>query len=375
MKRKIVLFVDNLGSGGAQRQVVNIAILFKNSGYDVRVLVYQDIPFYKPLLEKEGVEVDCVQSNSNISRIIRVRHYLIKSGADAVIAFMETPCFIACLSKIGQKWKLITTERSAKLSTFLSRRNRFFNIFERFADAKVGNSENAMGMWRKYYPQYSDKYSVIYNQITIPAEYVDKHKKYLSSGKLQIIVAASYQELKNPIRVIEALKLLPIENRERLLINWYGKSEVTYGNTEIYDKAKELIEKYNLSNCIHLHEETDEIYRLMSESDVVGLFSTVEGLPNTICEAMTIGRPIIMSRVSDYSTLVSDNGVLCNPKNVNSIKNALEQLLSFSADDLEAMGKSSREHAKALFSEKKITKKWLDVIKLEEKEYKHQIEG
>lgn len=368
MKRKIILFVDNLGSGGAQRQVVNIAILFKSSGYDVRVLVYQDIPFYKPLLEKEGIEVDCVQSDSNISRIVRVRHYLIKSGADAVIAFMETPCFIACLSKIGQKkWKLITTERSAKLSTFLSRRNRFFNIFERFSDAKVGNSENAMGMWRKYYPQYSNKYLVIYNKITIPAEYVDKHKVYLSSGKLQIIVAASYQELKNPIRVIEALKLLSKDNRGRLLINWYGRSEITFGNTEIYDKAKELIEKYNLTNCIRLHEETDEIYRLMSESDVVGLFSTVEGLPNTICEAMTIGRPIIMSRVSDYSILVSDNGVLCDPENVNSIKNALEQMLSFSADELKTMGKLSREHAKALFSEEEITKKWLDVIKLEEK--------
>lgn len=364
MRRKIILFVDNLGPGGAQRQVVNIAILFKSSGYDVRVLVYQDIPFYKALLEKEGIEVDSVKSDSNISRIVRVRHYLIKSGADVVIAFMETPCFIACLSKIGQKkWKLITTERSAKLSTFLSRRNRFFNIFERFSDAKVGNSENAMGMWRKYYPQYSNKYLVIYNKITIPAEYVDKHKVYLSSGKLQIIVAASYQELKNPIRVIEALKLLSKDNRERLLINWYGRSEITFGNTEIYDKAKELIEKYNLTNCIRLHEETDEIYRLMCESDVVGLFSTVEGLPNTICEAMTIGRPIIMSRVSDYSILVSDNGVLCDPENVNSIKNALEQMLSFSADDLKTMGKLSREHAKALFSEEEITKKWLDVIK------------
>ena len=368
MNRKIVLFIDNLGSGGAQRQVVNIATLFKRSGYNVRVLVYQDIPFFKSLLEKEDIGVDLVESGSNVTRIIRVRRYLVRCGADAVIAFMETPCFIACLSKIGhKKWKLITTERSAKLSTFLSRRNRLFNLFERFSDAKVGNSENAIGLWRKYYPQYSDKYSVIYNQVSVPAEFVDKRKKYLSSGKLQIIVAASYQELKNPIRVIEAVNLLAKETRERLQINWYGRAEVTFGNTEVYDKAKELIEKYNLSNCICLHEETDEIYRLMSESDAVGLFSTVEGLPNSICEAMTIGRPIIMSRVSDYSILVSDNGVLCDPENVESIKDALEQMLSFSADDLKIMGKLSREHAKALFSEEEITKKWLDVIKLEEK--------
>ena len=361
---KIVLFIDNLGSGGAQRQVVNIAILFKHSGYKVRVLVYQDIPFYKPMLEKEGISVDLVESRSNISRIIVVRRYLIKSGADAVIAFMETPCFIACLSKISSvKWKLITTERSAKLSTFLSKRNRFYNVFERFSDVKVGNSENAMNMWRKYYPQYSDKYTVIYNQVSVPEEFIDDHKEYLSSGKLQIIVAASYQEIKNPIRVIEAVNLLSNENKEKLHINWYGRKEVTLGNTEIYDRSKRLIDKYNLSNYICLHEETDEIYRLMSQSDVVGLFSTVEGLPNTICEAMTIGRPIIMSRVSDYRILVSGNGVLCDPEDTKSIKDALEMMLSYSADKLKRMGKLSRECSKTLFSKEEISRKWLDIIK------------
>lgn len=364
MNGKIVLFIDNLGSGGAQRQVVNVATLFKHSGYNVRVLVYQDIPFYKPMLEKEGINVDLVEARSKISRIIKARHYLIKSGANVVIAFMETPCFIACLSKIGhKKWKLITTERSAKLSTFLSRRNRFYNVFERFSDAKVGNSENAMNMWRKYYPQYSDKYSVIYNQVAVPAEFIDVHKEYLSSGKLQIIVAASYQEIKNPIRVIEAVNLLSKENKEKLYINWYGRKEVTLGNKEIYDKSKRLIDEYNISNCICLHDETDEIYSLMSQSDVVGLFSTVEGLPNTICEAMTIGRPIIMSRVSDFSTLVSGNGILCDPEDIKSIKGALEEMLSFSADELKIMGKRSRERSETLFAKEKIRKKWLDIIR------------
>ena len=45
--KKVILFTDNLGSGGAQRQVANVAVLLKKAGYDVSVLVYQDVPFYK----------------------------------------------------------------------------------------------------------------------------------------------------------------------------------------------------------------------------------------------------------------------------------------------------------------------------------------
>ena len=361
--KKVLLFIDNLGSGGAQRQVANIAVLLNKAGYDVSVLVYQDFPFYKHLLDGNGIPVVLVESKSNISRMLNVRKYLNKSGADVVVAFLETPCFIACFSKMGhKKWKLITNESSAKLSTFTSRRNKFFNLFERFADAKVGNSWNAIRMWQKYYPQYNDKYSVIYNPILLSDKFCDSGYEYAKDGKVKIAVAASYQGLKNPLRVIKAVSMLSDEQKEKLEINWYGKAEVTTGNTEVYDNAKILIKKHRLEECVYLHEETNEIYRIMSESDAVGLFSTVEGLPNTICEAMTIGRPIVMSKVSDYDVLVSDNGYLCDPESVESIKEALVKLIETPKEELERMGEASRKKAKELFSPEAIINQWIDII-------------
>lgn len=361
--KKVIFFIDNLCSGGAQRQVVNVAALLKKAGYDTEVLVYQDIPFYKPLLDKNQIPVTLVESGSYLKRIIDIRRYLCRSDADCVIAFLETPCFIACVSKIGhKKWRLITTERSAKISTFTTRRNKFFNRFERFANAKIGNSENAMNMWRKYYPQYSNKYSVIYNHVIVPDEFVSQKHEYLSDGKLHLSVAASYQGLKNPLRVIEAVNALSDENKKKLIINWYGRIEIEAGNTLAYDKAAQKIKEYQLECCIHLHDQSDEIYKIMAESDAVGLFSTVEGLPNTICEAMTIGKPVIMSKVSDYSVLVSDNGFLCDPKSVDSIKEALEKLLCSSAEELEKMGRLSKEKAHNLFSAEVITEQWINAI-------------
>lgn len=361
--KKVILFIDNLCSGGAQRQVVNVAVLLKKAGYDVSVLVYQNVPFYKHILDENGIPVVLVEAKNYALRILKVRKYLNKSGADAVIAFLATPCFVACLSKMGhKKWKLITTERSAKLSTFTARKFKFYNKFERFSDAKVGNSWNAIKMWKKYYPQYNDKYSVIYNHILVPDEYVSHEYTYRENGKVRLAVAASYQQLKNPIRVIEAVNLLSGEQQAKLEIDWYGRAEVTIGNTEIYDKSVQLIKEYGLEKCVHLNGETNEIYKIMSESDAVGLFSTVEGLPNTICEAMTIGRPVVMSKVSDYDVLVTDNGFLCDPNSVDSIKEALVKLIDSSKEELERMGKSSKEKADKLFSDDAITKLWVELI-------------
>ena len=190
--KKIVLFIDNLGSGGAQRQIVNLGVLLKNVGYNVIVLVYQDVPFYKPLLDREEIPVVFIENSNYLSRILKVRKYLNRCGADVVIAFLETPGFIGCLSKLWhKKWKLVTTERSAKLSTFTARRNKIFNWFERFSDAKIANSENAINMWRKHYPQYNHKYSVIYNPVLLPDEYRGSAHTYLADGKLHLTVAAS----------------------------------------------------------------------------------------------------------------------------------------------------------------------------------------
>ena len=100
----------------------------------------------------------------------------------------------------------------------------------------------------------------------------------------------------------------------------------------------------------------------MADSDAVGLFSTVEGLPNTICEGMTIGRPIVMSKVSDFDVLVSDNGYLCDPNSIESIKDALVKLIETPSNELKAMGEKSKEKAQKLFSSAAITKQWTDLI-------------
>lgn len=361
MKRRIICLIDNLGSGGAQRQMVNLAVLLKDYGYDVDFVVYADIGFYEPTLVNKGIPIKKLLARSSIERVISVCSYINKKSPDVVIAFLEVPCFLACVSKmLGGRFKVITTERSAKMHTFRNKRNKFFNWFERYSDAKIGNSENAMKLWESNYPKYKEKYGVIYNPVLMPQE-CNENFNYLRDGTLHLVVAASYQELKNPLGVIAAVDLLGKEDRARLRIDWYGRAEVTIGDTKIYDEAVRRIKENGLQDTIVLHGETQDIYSIMQSSDVVGLFSTVEGLPNAICEGMMLGKPIIMTRVSDYDVLTDGNGILCDP-DPESIASAFRRLLALSHEELEEMGKMSAEKAKKLFGKESIIRQWVEVI-------------
>jgi len=356
------MVIASLGSGGAERQIVNLAILLKGKGFDVEFLIYHNDLFYKHILDSSLIKINLIESKNNFDRILKFRGFLKKTNFEAVISFLETPSFLCCLAALeGKKWKLITTELSSKNSTFMSFRGKVFGWFRRYSDHIICNSYNAMNMWNKYYPNYSEKLSVIYNPVilhTITTEYFLRE-----NNKLNLVVAASFQYLKNPIGLIKALALMDEEMRNKIKVNWYGNKEVLKGDTKAFDEALLLIQKYSLHDVISLNDPIKNIENIMNSADIVGLFSELEGLPNAICEALMIGKPIIMSKVSDYNNLVDEsNGFLCEWDNPESIKLALLKAINLSNDELLIMGKNSREKALNLFSSEKILKEWINLL-------------
>ena len=212
----------------------------------------------------------------------------------------------------------------------------------------------------KYMNQYTNKLRVIYNPVILPlitSEYRPKQ-----NNKINIIIAASYQYLKNPLGLINAVSLMSEDEKAKIEINWYGRADVAKGNTQAYDESKTLIKQHRLEDVIHLNEPTMDIANVMKSADVIALFSKLEGLPNAICEGMMIGKPIIMTKVSDYNNLVDEsNGFLCDWDNPESIKNALVKAANLSVEQIELMGAMSREKAKILFSTELIINQWIDL--------------
>lgn len=359
---KVLLFIDNLGSGGAQRQIVTIAKHLKTLETDVSLLVYGSACFFLNDLRNDNISIFNCQTSNYISRIFKIRKYIRNGGFDVVVSFLDTPSFLNDFAAIGGKtWTVITSERSGNERAFKNCRKRIFAWFQRYSDTIVCNSDNACKMWLKHYPKYCHKLVTIYNTTILPkisSEYVPKRE-----GKIHIVIVASYQYLKNPIGLIKALALFKENDRNRIHINWYGRIEVTKNNAKAYIEAAELIKEKHLSNILRLNGPEKSIANIMNSADFVALFSEYEGLPNAICEGMRIGKPIIMTRVSDYNNLVDDsNGFLCDWDDPTSIKKAIELAMDMSEEDLIRMGRNSKEKAKFLFSDERIIPQWINLF-------------
>lgn len=365
---KKILFLGSLQPGGAEHQMVVIATLLKKDGYDVAYMYGDDSNFYKKDLEENGISIIKLKKNKMASALkltiprslIIIRRIIKKNRCDTVISFLGEWNFYNCLTA---KWKstkhrAITAIRNNRDEVFLWRREKFYYRFEKYAYSKVSNSDAAKNKFAQYYPQLASKLTTIYNIVDLPAIHTDYSIK--TGGKIHIIVPASYREVKNPMGLLKALALMNKDERNSLQIDWYGSIK---SGKACYDAMASFIKENELNDVIFLFDATADIANKVNEADMVGLFSSSEGLPNSICEGMMLGKPVVMTRVSDFTVLVDQtNGFLCDWDNTQSIKEALLSASRLSEDELLRMGECSKNKAESLFSKEVVLEQWKKII-------------
>lgn len=357
---KILCVIDSLGSGGAQRQLVNLALAFRDKGHEVYFLVYHSEPFYYASLKEKGIAILEVIEPSYIKRLLKMRRVIRNGKYDSVLSFLEAANFICEVSGFPfRKWRLVVGERSANPAILKSFKLKFYRFFHIFADVVVANSHENIKLVKKVNPLLSDKkLQVIYNLIDFEKwQPVPENYTFRKNGKFNLIVVASHQYLKNLAGLVKAVNLLNDEDKSQLVINWYGGDR--QNNSKI--DALESINEYGLNDVFNFHEPTLDIASKVNEADALGLFSFYEGLPNVVCEAMVNSKPIISSNVSDVHLLI-ENDYIFNPHNEVEIGVVLKKLLNLKEKELASIGIKNSARAMNLFDKDTITKNYLKIL-------------
>lgn len=354
--KRILFIINTLGSGGAQRQMVELAIGYKQRGYDVLILEYyrKFSNYYEDYLAAHDVPIDDIEESNYLKRIWKFCRYIREYHPDVIIAFLEVSSFIAEMSSImSHKWKLIVGERSADPAKKTSKRLRFFLHCHRFADAVVANSNANIDIIREVAPELPEsKFHVIYNILDQTKFTIDPQFKFCTDKKRKLLIASSHRYLKNLNGLIEAVRLLPEDLQKQLTIDWYGHSKLD--DSLIVNTKK--VQDYGFEDIFHFHKDTLEIYEYMRQADAVGLFSYFEGFPNAVCEGMFLAKPIIATAVSDIPLMLheDENAFLCQAESPQTIANALIKFIQSSPEQLEEMGQRNRKIAEHLFDKKTI---------------------
>ncbi len=358
---KVLCFIDSLGAGGAQRQLVGLAMKLKELGYSVDILVYHRESFHYKAMKNQGIPVHEILEANYVRRVVCIVKFLVFAKYNVVISFLDVPNIISAIASIVRRdCTYIVGERSANPAIAKTPKLRIFRLFHFFADYIVSNSDSNIQLCMKANPLVrKNKYRLIHNMVIDQRlcrdnEYIDYKKK--------IVVLASHSYNKNIINMIKAVNILPSEFKNRLEILWYGD---TRGDGSIYE-AKELIDKYNLKNFIKLMPTTPHTYEVICKSDIVALFSFYEGFPNALSEAMMHRRLIISSRVSDIPKIIQNENLLFEPGNVNDIKSAIIYAIELSNSEYNDIVNLNYETANKYFNPDFVVQHYIDLFSHEE---------
>ena len=88
LMKTILFFIDSLGSGGAQRQIVQLALGFKERNYKVSFLIYNKAAskFYYEYLRENEIWIDDIDEQNYFRRIIKVRRYIRTFKPDVLVS-------------------------------------------------------------------------------------------------------------------------------------------------------------------------------------------------------------------------------------------------------------------------------------------------
>ena len=351
---KILLFIDSLGAGGAQRQLVGLARMLKEKGEEVKVITYHDAPFYLPVLEEGGVEYENVnKAHNKYLRLYYICKAIKRYKPEWVIAYLDAPCMLACLCKVlGGKFKLLVSERNT--TQRLTKRERFKFWLYRAADWIVPNSYSQERFILENHLSSRGKVKTITN--FVDTDYFKTERTRVRKEIPEIVVVATIWPSKNTLGFIEAVKLLR-DAGEKFVVSWYGISEAY---REYFEECQRKIEDYHLENYISLREKSSKIKNVYLNADYFCLPSFYEGTPNALCEAISCGLPVICSDVCDNSIYVQggENGLLFNPQSVQDMRDKILQVLAIDDETYSNYCCRSRKIAEELLLEKRFFLKY-----------------
>lgn len=359
--RKVLLLIDSLGSGGAQRQIVGLAKLLKERDYDVRLIYYHPIVFYKSYLDEYGVKNECVRGAANKwKRVFKIYQTVRQYDPDVVISYLDGPNMIACvLRTLGLQFKLITSERNTTQKMNCRERLKFFLM--RWADAIVANSYSQEAFIDKHYPVLSGRTSTITNFVdteSFSPRTVSNNNNI--KKPLNILCVGRIAAQKNVLLFLEALFRLKVKGYQ-FHVDWYGdKDDLAY-----YTQCAERVKTLELEDVFSFRRPSKDIVKVYQEADVFCLPSVYEGLPNVLCEAMCCGLPILCSNVCDNPMLVKEgtNGFLFDPNAIDDIADKISKMLRLSVKELCDMGIKNREFAEQRFASSSFAEKYIELIR------------
>lgn len=344
---KIVQVIPHLGSGGAERFVVDLSNEIVRNGHDVSLLTFYNLEgkygFYKNDINEKvkllslhksiGFSVKCLLQTFNV--IQKERPDIIHSHISSLQYTILPQLFIA--KGVHTVHNEAQLEVSSKFEIVLRELAFKYNLIQPVTISPESH-DSFVKFYGKEAPLITNGRSVDRN-IIVSEETKEEINSFKSSQNTKVFVQlARFQPQKNIPMMARVASRLYDEKYDFVLL-FIGSTE----NKEIADEVQRL-----MPPCAHILGERTNPLEYLKEADAFTLSSLYEGMPISLLEALAVGAVPICTPVGGIPDVVKDgeNGFLSADNTEGSYYETMKRFLNTDCSALNSM----KQKAKASFA-------------------------
>ncbi|MEF2278942.1 glycosyltransferase [Deinococcus sp. YIM 134068] len=352
---KIALVITGLDFGGAEAQVVRMAIEYKRRGHFVTVISLTPPKQYAEHLK--SLEIDVFSINlGNLTCVYReVLSYILyvrRLSPDVVHAHMfHANVFTRLMRPICDTHFLISTAHSTREGGRL--RELVYTLTKNIPDLTTNVSRKSLELYEQKKLILKSKSRSIPNGIY--SRLLSKRRVRSEQNIFTFLAVGRIVWDKDYPNLIWAAKLLSIQGYDfRVLIA---------GDGELRQEVDELINNLGLGERVVTLGLTREVYKLMDESNVFVMSSQNEGLPMALLEAATSAMPCVVTDVGGNSEIVRNgiDGFVVPPHNPFALAYYMSSFIRMNSDEMFDMGNRLKNRVDTLYGIDAIIDIWLQV--------------
>ncbi|GIZ10485.1 glycosyltransferase [Flavobacterium sp. UMI-01] len=356
---KILIVLQSLANGGAERSGGLLSVLLSNLGFDVHIVTVLDgVEFeYKGELLNLGI---LKKKNDTLfgrlQRLLVLRSYLKENNFDWIIdnrprnsSFTE---FIISRYIYNPK-KVIYVVRSFNISNYFPQISFIAKIIYREAPSIIGvSNEIKEAIIEKY--GYQNVRS-IYNPFD--KELILSHSnEYKVKGNFILAYGRIDDEVKNYSLLIDAYS--------KSILSSYKIDLLILGDGKDLEKLIQKVKTLNLSDRIKFVNKLSNPFPYVKKAIFTVLTSKYEGFPRVIVESLAIGTPVIsVDCKSGPKEIISNkiNGLLVE----NNSEDELAKAMNLFIEDKDLYQKCKKNASLSVnhLTLESITEKWKEILK------------
>jgi GalNAc-alpha-(1->4)-GalNAc-alpha-(1->3)-diNAcBac-PP-undecaprenol alpha-1,4-N-acetyl-D-galactosaminyltransferase len=360
---KVLFVISALSPGGAERVVSIMANYWARKEWTVTVLTLDDgmtPPFFRLDGSVQHIPLDVASESAhgiagfwnNVVRILSLRRSISQNMPEVVISFVDKTNVLTILATLGLRCRLLVSERTDP------RLHSIGNVWEQLrwwtyggADRIVVQSQDALNY---FLPKFQSRTAVIPNPVVLPPS----GETLLENQRtgLSIIAMGRLSEEK----CFDILLRAFVRLKERHP-NW---ALTILGEGPQRPVLESLREQLGVVESVFLPGIVKNPEKYLMNASLFVLSSRFEGFPNSLCEAMACGLPVIATDCSSGLREIirhGEDGILVPPNDVNALANAMDRLMS---DKGERRRLASRAvDVASRFNLEKIMGMWEEVLR------------